>query len=116
MQLMTEVSPAVLSDHCIRSYVFAREIAASQDQRSGVDYDDETLYLACLLHDLGLTDLSLAGISFDIDGVGMEWFSPNTATTPFKAPPFTLPGHFNEAINDAPHSFIQRSHRQRGLG
>lgn len=76
--------------------------------------------------------LSIAGISFDIDGLGMERFSRefldhvinawprhnvgfalghhiarDIAAQPWQAiqgaPPFTLPGHFNQAINDAPH-------------
>jgi hypothetical protein len=184
LRLVAEVSPAVLSNHCVRSYVFGREIAASRDLRSGIDYDDETLFLACVLHDLGLTDygagderfeiqgadaaarflrghnvtedrvttiwqcialhsslglshrfgvvqaLSIAGISFDIDGVGMADFSPDfiervssvwprhdvgfalgnhiardirdNPSNPLKAPPFTLPGHVNELINTAP--------------
>ena len=68
MTLVTDVSPAVLSNHCIRSYVFAREIAASQDLRGGVHYDNETLYLACLLHDLGLTDHGSGDERFEIQG------------------------------------------------
>ena len=75
--------------------------------------------------------LSIAGISFDIDGLGMERFSREFLDhvinawprhnvgfalghhiardiaahpgKPFKAPPFTLPGHLSQAINDAPH-------------
>jgi len=184
LRLVTDVSPAVLSNHCVRSYLFGREIAAARGLRSGVDYDDETVYLACLLHDLGLTDfgageqrfevqgadaaarflrehdvaddrvttvwqsialhsslglghafgtvqlIAISGISFDIDGMGMNDFSPDFIgrvigawprhevgvelghaiardirahpTNPLKAPPFTLPGHLNEVINGAP--------------
>ena len=185
LALVNTASPAALVNHCVRSYVFGREIAAAQGLQSGVDYDDETLYLACLLHDLGLTDygsgdqrfevegadaaarflrehggvddqaittiwqsialhsslglghrfgtvqaISTAGISFDVDGMGMENHSPDfierVTTTwprhglghalgdaiardirahpnnPMKAPPFSLPGHLNEALNGAP--------------
>lgn len=68
LQLVTEVSPAFLTNHCVRSYLFGREIAAAQNLRSGVDYDDETLYLACLLHDLGLTDYGTGEQRFEVEG------------------------------------------------
>ena len=44
--------PPALLNHCLRSYVWA--VARAQER--GVDYDDELLYAAAVLHDLGLTD------------------------------------------------------------
>jgi hypothetical protein len=54
--LAFDVSPAFLANHCVRSYLFGRELAAATGLRSGVDYDDESFFLVCMLHDLGVTD------------------------------------------------------------
>jgi hypothetical protein len=46
-----ELSTPELYAHCMRTWAFATMFAA----RDGVRYDSELLYLACSLHDLGLT-------------------------------------------------------------
>jgi hypothetical protein len=45
-----ESSP-MLYGHALRSYFFAALLAA----RDGIDYDQELLYVGCVLHDIGLT-------------------------------------------------------------
>lgn len=67
-QLVVDVSPPVLTNHCIRSYLFARELAAANGLRAGLDYDDELVYLSCVLHDLGLTDRGQGDQRFEVDG------------------------------------------------
>ena len=47
-----ELSSPALYCHCLRTWAFATLFA----QRDGVEHDEELLYLACLLHDLGLTE------------------------------------------------------------
>jgi hypothetical protein len=47
-----ELSKPALYGHCLRTWAFAALFA----QRDRVDHDEELLYLACVLHDLGLTD------------------------------------------------------------
>jgi len=68
LRLVADVSPAFLTNHCVRSYLFSREIAAAQKLLSGIDYDEETLYLACLLHDLGLTEFGAGEQRFEVEG------------------------------------------------
>jgi hypothetical protein len=63
-----EVSPTVVYNHCIRSYLFARELAAGTGLRADVDYDDELLLLTCVLHDLGATDVANGDQRFEVDG------------------------------------------------
>ena len=46
------LSSAPLYAHCLRTWAFAALFAA----RGGVKHDRELLYLACVLHDLGLTE------------------------------------------------------------
>lgn len=44
-------SASGLDGHAVRSYVFAALLAA----RDGMGYDQELLYVGCVLHDIGLT-------------------------------------------------------------
>ena len=68
LQLAIDVSPAFITNHCIRSYLFGRELAAANGVRAGLDYDDELVFLSCLLHDLGVTDYGGGDQRFEVDG------------------------------------------------
>jgi hypothetical protein len=50
-RLWRAASPAALYRHGVRSYVFACLLAAAD----GLAVDHEALYVACILHDIGLT-------------------------------------------------------------
>ncbi|MBI3686932.1 MAG: HD domain-containing protein [Actinobacteria bacterium] len=50
--LLVESSPTPLVNHCRRTYVFGAALL----ERRGRSFDAEALYVAALLHDLGLTD------------------------------------------------------------
>ncbi|MGI5478840.1 HD domain-containing protein [Streptomyces lavendofoliae] len=65
---VTEHSPAYLLHHCVRSYFYARSIAATRHLLAGTDFDDETLFLATVLHDIGLTDEGKGPNRFEVDG------------------------------------------------
>jgi len=54
-QFCRELSPDYLVGHCLRSFAWATLLA----QRDDLRFDSEVLYLACMLHDLGLTDSAL---------------------------------------------------------
>lgn len=68
LELAVGVSPEFLANHCIRSYLFGRELAAAKGLRSGVDYDDELVFLACILHDLGITEYATGDQRFEVEG------------------------------------------------
>lgn len=51
LELCRETSSEALVGHCLRTWLFATLFAS----RDGVAHDEEVLYVACLLHDLGLT-------------------------------------------------------------
>lgn len=68
LKLVLDVSPAVIANHTVRSYLFGRELAAAKGLRGGVDYDDELVFLTCLLHDLGVTDYGDGDQRFEVDG------------------------------------------------
>lgn len=52
--LCADNSPEFLLNHCLRTYAWGVLLAHRDDVR----YDNEVLYLSCLLHDLGLTAVS----------------------------------------------------------
>jgi hypothetical protein len=62
------VAPEFIYNHSVRSYLFARAVAAARGMRAGVDYDDELVYLSCVLHDLGATDQANGAQRFEVDG------------------------------------------------
>ncbi|KUI25641.1 phosphohydrolase [Mycobacterium sp. IS-1742] len=68
LRLVLDVSTPCIANHTVRSYVFARELAAAKGLRSGADYDDELVYLTCVLHDLGVTDHGDGDQRFEVDG------------------------------------------------
>jgi hypothetical protein len=51
-RLCAEASSEAIANHACRTYLWARLLAL----RDGVRYDDELLYVASVLHDLGLTE------------------------------------------------------------
>jgi hypothetical protein len=54
LSLVTGAESAAIANHSIRSYLFARLVAGRIGMTAGRDYDDRLLFLACVLHDLGL--------------------------------------------------------------
>lgn len=66
--LIAEVAPAVVYNHSLRSYLFSRKLATAHGLSATEDYDDELVYLSCLLHDLGATDHANGDQRFEIDG------------------------------------------------
>jgi hypothetical protein len=67
-QFVFDVSPAFVANHSVRSYLFARELAAATGLRPDVDYDDELVFLSCVLHDLGVTEHGNGDQRFEVDG------------------------------------------------
>ncbi len=62
--LLAEVSPPFLTNHSFRSHFFAVALA----ERDRVRFDAELLYVAALLHDLGLVARFDTGRCFEEDG------------------------------------------------
>jgi hypothetical protein len=57
-------SPPYLFNHCMRTYLFGSLVGKAV----GHKFDEETLYIACMLHDLGLTDSYMGDLPFEIQG------------------------------------------------
>ncbi len=63
-ELAREASAPTLFNHAVRTYLFGGLIGKSQAMK----FDEELLYLACILHDLGLTARFMGEEPFEIQG------------------------------------------------
>jgi HD domain len=71
-------SPALLN-HCNRSYLWATRYAAAH----GIAFDDELLYVAAMLHDIGLTDtFDSHRVPFEEVGGDLAWVFGTAAGWP----------------------------------
>jgi hypothetical protein len=61
-------TPEFVLNHGVRSYVFARAHAAGRGLRPGTDYDDELLFVSCILHNIGLSEQGNGQQRFEVDG------------------------------------------------
>ena len=62
--LVREASPQPLFNHVTRSFVFGSRLGQSR----GLKFDPELLFVAAMMHDLGLTEQHAAEARFEIDG------------------------------------------------
>jgi len=60
--------PPAIANHSVRSYLFARLLARHRGLRPGHDFDDRLLFFACVLHDMGLSEVANGKQRFEIDG------------------------------------------------
>ena len=63
-ELALSASPPYLYNHAVRTYLFGALIGRA----TKVKFDEELLYLACVLHDLGLTKRFMGNRPFEIEG------------------------------------------------
>lgn len=58
-------------NHSMRTYLYGRHIGEQQGLQPGRDYDDELLFLGCVLHDAGLSDEGNGEQRFELDGADL---------------------------------------------
>ncbi|MEU7900411.1 HD domain-containing protein [Nonomuraea sp. NPDC049152] len=71
MRYVRSIEEPAIFNHSMRTYLYGRFIGESQGLRPGRDYDDELLFLACVLHDTGLSEPGNGDQRFDIDGADL---------------------------------------------
>jgi hypothetical protein len=67
--LTTEPGPVF--NHRVRSYLFAELLAACAGFDPGIDYGSELLFLACVLHDLGLGSAASGATRFEVESADL---------------------------------------------
>ncbi|MFF4444132.1 nuclear transport factor 2 family protein [Streptomyces sp. NPDC001502] len=65
---VARATPDFVFHHSVRSYVFARAHARNQGLNASTDYDDELLFLSCVLHDIGVSQEGNGDQRFEVDG------------------------------------------------
>ncbi|NKQ56945.1 HD domain-containing protein [Amycolatopsis sp. K13G38] len=68
VDLVQPVATPSVFNHSIRSYLFARLVAARRTLVADRDYDDELLFAACAMHDLGVAPDSPHAQRFEVEG------------------------------------------------
>ncbi|GEB54022.1 MULTISPECIES: HD domain-containing protein [Streptomyces] len=68
VQLVKPVVPLPVFHHSMRTYLFARLVAARLELAAGQDYDDELLFTACALHDIGVAPDGPHTQRFEVEG------------------------------------------------
>jgi hypothetical protein len=58
-------------DHCVRSYLYGQQLAELDGLDPDVDFDNELLFLSCVLHDLGLSDAGNTSERFEVSGADL---------------------------------------------
>ena len=69
--LVRRTASAPITEHSIRSFLFARLLAEHDGSRGDAAYDEGLLFAACLLHDLGLGTLAAGQARFEVEGADL---------------------------------------------
>ncbi|WP_328332264.1 MULTISPECIES: HD domain-containing protein [unclassified Streptomyces] len=68
VSLIRPVHTPSVFNHSARTYLFARLVAARLDLAAGRDYDDDLLFAACAMHDLGVASDGPHRQRFEVEG------------------------------------------------
>ncbi|WP_067885438.1 HD domain-containing protein [Nocardia vaccinii] len=68
VNLIRGVESTSVFNHSIRTYLFARLAAARRALTAGRDYDDDLLFAACTMHDLGVATDGPHSQRFEVEG------------------------------------------------
>lgn len=71
MAYAASLLPDYLMAHSARSFLFVQPTAAAAGLRPGRDYDEELVFLICLLHDLGMCEAGDGEQRFEVDGADL---------------------------------------------
>jgi HD superfamily phosphodiesterase len=65
----TESRP--IADHSVRSFIFARLLAEYEGALNDAAYDEELLFAAAVMHDLGLGEHAQGQTRFEVEGADL---------------------------------------------
>lgn len=71
LALARQSEPTPIADHSIRSFLFARLVAEQEGALSDTAYDEDLLFAACVMHDLGLGALAAGKARFEVEGADL---------------------------------------------
>jgi hypothetical protein len=71
MRFTRSITPPAIFNHSMRTYLYGRFLGEARGLQPDRDYDDELLFLGCVLHDSGLSDRGNGDQRFDLDGADL---------------------------------------------
>ena len=71
LSAVTATESKLVADHSIRSFLYARLLADQEGSRHDAAYDENLLFAACVLHDLGLGTLASGNARFEVEGADL---------------------------------------------
>jgi hypothetical protein len=71
LRLVERVESRAIVNHSVRTYLYGRFVGEQRGIQPDRDYDDELLFLGCVLHDIGLSDEGNGESRFDLDGADL---------------------------------------------
>ncbi|MEI5101153.1 HD domain-containing protein [Streptomyces sp. PmtG] len=71
LRFARSIETPVVFNHSLRTYLYGRSVGARRGLLPGRDYDDELLFLGCVLHDAGLTEEGNGDERFEVDGADL---------------------------------------------
>jgi HD domain len=71
LSLVRQSESTPIADHSIRSFLFARQLAGQEGSLRDKDYDEDLLFAACVMHDLGLGALAAGKARFEVEGADL---------------------------------------------
>ncbi len=84
LALVTSAESPSIANHSVRSYLFAAILARHRGIEEGRDFDPQLLFAACVLHDIGLSELGNRTQRFEVDGadVAAEFLTQQGLSAP----------------------------------
>ncbi|MFE3830429.1 HD domain-containing protein [Streptomyces sp. NPDC059092] len=71
LDLVQKSESTPIADHSIRSFLFARLLAEQEGCLNDAAYDENLLFAACVMHDLGLGTLAAGQARFEVEGADL---------------------------------------------
>lgn len=71
LALVQKAESPSIADHSIRSFLFARLLAEQERCLNDAAYDENLLFAACVMHDLGLGTLAAGQARFEVEGADL---------------------------------------------
>jgi HD domain len=71
LSLVQATASAPIADHSIRTFLYARLLAGHDGRLNDAAYDEDLLFAACVMHDLGLGRLAAGQARFEVEGADL---------------------------------------------
>ena len=72
LSVVTATESKLIADHSIRSFLYARLLADQEGSRHDAAYDENLLFAACVMHDLGLGSRAAGQARFEVEGADLS--------------------------------------------